>query len=139
MAVPNFTKTELMKAGINLVADTIKVALLTSLTLNVDTQQYFGDVNAAEVANGNGYTTGGATLANKAVTQDNTNDRAVFDADDVTFANATITARWAVIYKSTGNNATSQIIRIIDFGSNQSSSGGNFTLQWDAVGILTLG
>lgn len=140
MAITNFAKLTLIKAGFNLETDTIKVALLTSShTTNIDTQSYFSDVVANEVAATGGYTAGGSALASKATTQNNTADNAMFDAADVTWATSTITARYAVIYKSTGVNSTSAILRIIDFGSNQASSGGDFTIQWDALGILTLG
>ena len=87
---------------------------------------------------GNPIVAGGASLANKAVTQDNTNNKGVFDADDVTWSTSTITARGAVLYKSTGTASTSALICYIDFGSDKSSAGGNFTIQWNASGILTL-
>jgi hypothetical protein len=122
-----------LKAG----ADTIKCALLTSsYTPNIDTHDYWDDVSANEVS-GTGYTPDGETLANQAVTQDNTNDRAVFDADDVTWSSSTITARYAVLYKYTGTPATSPLICYFDFTSDKSSSNADFTIQWNAVGIMT--
>jgi hypothetical protein len=42
-------------------------------------------------------------------------------------------------YKSTGGTATSPLICYIDFGSDKVSSAGNFTITWDAEGILNLG
>ena len=127
-----------MNGGIDLDTDTIKVMLLTSTHANnADTQEFIDDVSANEVS-GTGYTAGGATLANKAVTQDNTDDEGVFDADDVSWAASTITARYAVIYKDTGTPATSPIIAIIDFGEDKVSSAGAFTITWAAEGILNL-
>lgn len=58
------------------------------------------------------------------------------DADDVTWASSTITARYAVIYKDTGVATTSPLIGFVDFGQDESSSNGNFTIQWSANGIL---
>jgi hypothetical protein len=137
--IPNSAKKKLLSAGIDLVNDTIKVMLLTSThTSNADTQEFLSDVNTNEVT-GTGYSTGGITLANKTVTQDNTGDLGKFDADDVSWTTSTITARYAVIYKSTGVASTSPIISIIDFGSNQTTSAGTFLIQWNASGILTIG
>ena len=127
-----------MNGGIDLDTDTIKVALVTSAyTPDADTHEDFADVT--NEVSGTGYTAGGATLANAAVTADNTDDEGVFDADDVVWSDSTITARGAVVYKSTGTASTSLLICYIDFGSDQSSSSGNFTITWNSEGILNLG
>lgn len=126
-----------MNGGIDLDTDTIKVALVTSsYTPDQDAHDFFDDITNEVV--GTGYTAGGAALANKAVTADNTDNEGVFDADDLTWAASTITARGAVIYKSTGTASTSAIIAYIDFGSDKTSSSGNFTIQFAAEGILNL-
>lgn len=133
----NSFKKKIMDGSIDLDTDTIKVALVTSsYTPNQDLHDFFDDVT--NEVSGTGYSAGGASLANKAVTQDNTNNKGVFDADDVTWSTSTITARGAVLYKSTGTPSTSALICYIDFGSDKSSAGGNFTIQWNASGILTL-
>lgn len=119
-------------------SDTIKVALLTSsYTPNQDTHDYFDDVSANEVT-GTGYTAGGATLANKSVTYTSGTNVTKFDADDVSWTSSTITARYAVIYDaSPASNATRPLIAYVDFGSDQSSSSGTFSIVWDAAGIFT--
>lgn len=133
----NNFKEAIMNGGIDLDTDTIKVALVTSTyTPDQDVHDMFDDVT--NEVTGTGYTAGGATLANKAVTQDNTDNEGVWDADDVTWATSTITARGAVIYKSTGTASTSALIGYIDFTTDKSSSAGNFTIAWDAEGILNL-
>lgn len=133
----NSFKVALAQNDVDLVTDTINVMLVTSAyTPNIDTHQYRSDVTNEVV--GSGYTSGGQALAGKAVTQDNTNDRAVFDANDVTWTSSTITARGAILYKDTGNSATDQLIAYFDFGSDESSSNGDFVIQWNANGILTL-
>lgn len=133
----NSFKKKIMDGSIDLDTDTIKVALVTSsYTPNQDLHDFFDDVT--DEVSGTGYSAGGASLANKAVTQDNTNNKGVFDADDVTWSTSTITARGAVLYKSTGTASTSALICYIDFGSDKLSAGGNFTIQWNASGILTL-
>lgn len=132
----NSFKKFIMDGSIDLENDTIKVALVTSsYTPDIDAHDYFNDIT--NEVSGTGYTAGGATLANKTVTQDNTDDKGVFDADDVTWTNSTITARGAVIYKSTGMDTTSHLIAYIDFGSDKISTAGTFAIQWNASGILT--
>lgn len=138
MAIPNATKAELMKAGFNLVTDTIRAVLLSSSlgAFNIDTMNFYSDIISAEIPNGSGYTTGGQDLANKAVTTDTVDDEGVWDADDVTWATATITARSMALIKWTGSAATSRIVRHIDFGVDKVSSGGDFVVQYNAEGII---
>jgi len=134
----NIAKEQLMEGTIDLVDDTIKVALLTSAhSTDIDTQEYWSDVSANEVS-GTGYVAGGQELMNRAVTKDDVNDQGVFDADDSAWAASTITARYAAIYKDTGTPATSPLILVIDFGSEQSSTANTFSIQWSVNGILTL-
>ena len=140
MAIYNTFKKLIMDGGIDLdtSGDTIKVALCTSTyTPNIDTHDYFDDITNEVV--GTGYTAGGATLANQATTVDTTDDEGVFDADDVAWTTSTLTARYAIIYKSTGTSSTSPLIGYIDFSSDKSSVTGTFTIQWNAEGILNLG
>lgn len=115
--------------------DTIKVALTTSTyTPNQDTHDYFNDVT--NEVSGTGYTAGGNTLASKTITYDDANNVIVLDAADTTWASSTITARYAVVYASTGTASTSPLIGYVDFGSDQSSTNGNFTITWDSTGIV---
>lgn len=129
---------DLANNDIDLGADTFKLMLVTSsYTPDADAHDFRDDVTNEVM--GTGYTAGGATLANVSVTQDNTNDLAKWDADDVTWADSTITARGAVLYKSTGNATTDRLVKYFDFGSDQISSGAAFTVQFNASGILTIG
>jgi hypothetical protein len=123
--------------SVNLATDTIKVMLTTSAYVPDQDNHAFINQVTSEVV-GAGYVAGGSALANKTVTQDNTNDKGVFDADDVTWANSTITARYAVVYKDTGTPATAPLICVFDFGSDKISTGGPFTITWAAAGILTV-
>lgn len=118
--------------------DTIKVALLSSsYTPDQDAHDYFNDVSSFEVS-GTGYTAGGNTLASKTATYDSANNVIVLDAADTTWASSTITARYAVVYDSTGTSSTSALIGYVDFGSDQSSTNGNFTITWDSTGIVRI-
>ena len=102
-AICTVFKQDLMSPGGNLEAQSLKCALYTNAaTLNATTSVY---ITADEVT-GNvatNYTTGGNTLTNVAISVDGTT--AIFDADNVTFPNATISAQAALLYNA--NNANS--------------------------------
>ena len=105
-------------------ADTFKIALYTSsATLGATTTTYSG---TNEVAHGNGYTTGGNTLT-VAQTPTSTSTTAWLDFADTTWSAATITARGALIYNNTQGN---RAVAVLDFGSDKSSTSGNFTIQF---------
>lgn len=136
--VYNRFKTNLLRGLVDLGGSgshLVYVALLTSShAFNAD-HNYWTTISANEVS-GTGYTANGQALANKAVTQDDTDDEGVFDADDTTWASSTITARFAVLYDNT--LTTKDLICCFDFSSDQSSSNGNFTIQWAAEGIINI-
>lgn len=135
----NSFKKELMDGTIgDMTSVTIKVALVTSsYTANQDTHTRYSDITN-ELSTGSGYTSGGATLASKAVTVDNTDNEGVFDAADVTWSSSSLTARGAVVYKDTGVAGTSPLICFFDFGADYTSSSGNFTIQFNSEGIINL-
>ena len=133
----NFSKNLLLGKFGNLTTATIKVCLLTdSATIDQDTWETYADIvnDGSEVAAQGGYTTGGKALTNITVTKSSGNT--VLDADDVTWANSTITAHYAVLYLDSGTANTSYLIGYVDFGSNKSSDNGDFTLVWSSNGIL---
>lgn len=139
-SLANGFKQYLADGTINLLSSTIYCALFdSSFTPDVDAHDNWGDIKASEIS-GAGYTTGGAELTSKTVTHDDGTNKGVWDGADVVWASVTLTnARFAVLYKSTGVDATSKIIGFWDFGSNQSPTGVQFTVQWSASGIMTLG
>ena len=119
--------------------DTFKLALYTSsAAINADTTAY---TTSNEVVGAN-YTAGGAALVNLGVTTVNTSTSAgtgLTDFDDLTFANATITARGAMIYNSTpsanandGSPLTNPSVCVLDFGSDKISTNGDFTIIFPA-------
>ena len=77
-----------------------------------------------EVANGNGYTTGGVTIAN--VTPTVSSNVAYTDwATDPTWGTANFTARYTHLYNSTDSNKS---VANWDFGTDQTASGGDFII-----------
>ena len=67
--------------------------------------------------------------------QDSKNDEPFFDANDVTWATSTISAKFAVLYKF---SSPQWLIAAYDFGVEKSSSVGDFTIQWNVSGIMDL-
>lgn len=128
----NRFKANLMNKETDLEGDTIKVALLNNSHSFTATNNTWSDVSANEIS-GTGYTTGGAALASKAVTQASTTK---WDAADVSWSSASFTAYHAVIYDDTMTN--DDLICSIDFGGAQTVSSATFTIQWDSNGIITL-
>ena len=123
-AIATVFKQDLMSPGGNLAALTLKCALYdNTASLAANTTAY---ATANEIsASGTNYTTGGNALTNVAISVDGTT--AIFDADNVTFANATISAQAALLYNA--NNANSAIA-ILDFGGVKTSTNGTFELQF---------
>jgi len=81
-------------------------------------------------------TVGGQTVADNTVTWAECGAGVIkLDADDVSWASSTITARYAVIYVDTGTTSTSALIVLINFGEDKSSSNGTFQITFDADGI----
>ena len=117
-------KQDLTSPGGNLEALTLRCALYdNTATLNQNTAAY---ITANEISNsGTNYTTGGATLTNVAISTDGTT--AIFDADNVTFSNATISAQAALIYNANNSNSS---IAVLDFGGVKTSTNGTFELQF---------
>lgn len=122
-------------AAIDFLSDTIKLALLTSTYTPAQTShEWFSDIT--NEVSGTGYTAGGATLASKTVSTSGTT--VTVDAADPAWSSSTITARYGVLYKSTGTAATSPLIGLYDFGSDYISTNGTFTFTVNASGLLTI-
>lgn len=124
-------------SALDWLSDTIKVMLTTSAYVpNQDTHEFKSDVTN-EVA-GAGYSAGGAALANKTLVYSGASNLTTLDADDASWAGASFTARIAVIYKSTGVDATSNLLGYVDFGADQTVAAATLTIQWNASGIFTI-
>lgn len=129
---------ELFKGSYNLAngGDTIKLILVTGHSLDIDNDTTYASVSADECS-GTGYSAGGETLTNQAVTKDNTNDRADFDADDVTWSSLDVSGGGDPDYTILYDNTSSDLLMAaweITTGTN----GGDYTIQWHADGIFLL-
>jgi len=74
-------------------------------------------------ASGTNYSSGGSALTN--VTPFATGTTAVCDFNDLTFSNATITARGCLIYNDTQSD---KAVCAVDFGGDKTSTAGDFTV-----------
>ena len=128
--------TQRFANGSNSVSDTYKLKLLTAATFDA-THSTLAATGGTEVANGNGYTTGGQALTSVVVSTVSTND-ASFDADDVTWSasGGAITASFGILYNDTDSNDPP--VAFIDFGDSETAADGtSFIVVWNASGILT--
>ena len=115
--------------------DTFKLALYTSsANIDANTTAYL----ATNEVTGTNYTAGGGTLVNGGVTASNTSASAgtgFTTFSNLTFTNATITARGALIYNTTpsangtaNTTLTNAAVAVLDFGSDKTSTNGDFTI-----------
>jgi len=133
-ALYNEFKEELLLGNIDMDGHTFKMILVTGYTPNIDSHNGYSDVSAQEES-GTGYTATGVTLSNKAVTKDTTNDRAKFDADDVTWTGLNVgTPSHSILYDDT--HASDCLVAYWEVTTP--TNGGNYTLQFGANGIILL-
>lgn len=139
--VYNEAKRAFASGEINLTSDDIRIALVMTNT-TADTED---DVNLM-----NGFSTldecddasyARQALANEAVNEDATNNRAEFDADDDAFTLAgdgTRDIQGMIVYKHVTNDTDSVPIAWIDSGGFPvaKEQTGTLSIQWNAEGIL---
>ena len=133
----NTAKKHISDNPINWDTDTIKCELmLAAYTPNIDTNEFWSNISANVATNAN-YVA--KTLTCTTPTVDTVNDRAAYDST----TNPTWTAlgagnlACAVIYKDTGNPATSPLIAYMSIVATQ-PNGGDYTITWHTNGIFVL-
>jgi hypothetical protein len=121
---------------IDLKDGTVKLMLVgAGYTPDYDAHTKRSDITS-EIS-GTGYSAGGQALAGKTLTKDNTNNRGVWDADDVIWASSTITAPAGVLYLSRGGaSSADELIAYVDFNATLVSMGGPFEVEWHTNGII---
>ena len=106
--------------------DVYKLALYTnSASFTAATTAY---TTSNEVSASGSYSAGGGSLTN--VTPTTSGTTAFTDFADLTFTSATITARGALIYNTQagGGSGTTNTVVVLDFGSDKSSTSGDFQI-----------
>lgn len=140
VTISQYNHTEKLLANKEITYTTLKVQLLDSNAAFTATHTALTSVNnsGAYEVSGNGWTAGGETLANVAVTTVTTND-AKLDADDVsvTASGGDIGPTTAcVIYDDT--EASDAPLWYVDFdGAQTAGVGTDFIITWNAAGIKT--
>jgi hypothetical protein len=120
-------KQQLLEGGHNFKTsgaggNSFNIALYTSsASLDASTTAY----TTSNEASGTGYTAKGNLLVNVTPTTGGTT--AFVDFNNTTWSSSTITARGALIFNDT--NADSSVA-VLDFGSDKSSTSGDFTIQF---------
>lgn len=122
--------------------DTIKVALFahsaSSYVTNSSGYTYWSEIGGQEIS-GTGYTASGATLGTPSIAFNGHNPTKVkLTGANTSWVSASFTARYAVLYKWTGNASTSPLICWVDFGSNQTVTSATFEIQWNPSGIVEI-
>jgi hypothetical protein len=110
-----------------------------NLALVTDAYTPNRDFTASELANGNGYTTGGVTLTGVTWSYDAASDQVRLDCDDPSWTfTAAKTWRYGVGYIDTGGaDTTDPLIFLLTWDSNQTVSTA-YTLTIDTAGLLYL-
>lgn len=132
----------LVRGDHNLNSNTVKVALFTTAPVAAD-QNYAATLagGATEVANGNGYTTGGNS-GGASISANVTGTETVRTTSAIpawTASSSGFTLRYAVAYNDT--NANDRLIGFWDYGSSLTLSGANgdtFTVTGLNTSIFTL-
>lgn len=131
---------ELFNADVDFIADDLRMLLATSsYTPNQASHDRYDDISG-EVANGNGYTTGGAALSGKSVAQSSMTVSFTHNNVQWTATGAGFTARYAITYNNTpAAAADKQLLWYVNFGQNESASGGGtFTVQTNSNGAARI-
>ena len=119
-------KKELMEGKHNFLAsggNSFKLAMYSnSASFNAATTAY----TTSNEVSGSGYTAGGSALTN--VNPSTSGTTALTDFTDLTFSNATVTARGALIYNDTQSGDPT--VCVLDFGGDKTSTAGDFTIQF---------
>lgn len=117
-----------LRGSIDYDTDTFYQMLVTSgYSANKDTHTKRSDLSS-EVANGNGYTTGGKAVV-CTVSKDTATDNVTLSFASTSWESSTITAAGSVVYKRRGGAASAdELIFFNDFGGNVSSSNATFTV-----------
>ena len=138
-ALYNNFKEEVMEGVFDLSSGgaTLRLTLHTGYSPDIDAHTTWADVSGTEYGTADGYTAGGKVPANQDVTQDDVNNRGVFDADDPVWSSLGPLTPPAPSHAILRLSATNELIFYCELGST-ATNGGNYTVQFNATGIILL-
>ncbi len=134
-AIYNNYKGLVLSGEIQLMADSIRVILVTGYSPDIDTHTDYSDVSAFEITESD-YDAGGKTISGETITVDNTNDRAVYDGYNL---------EWNDIGPLDPNDPDHAVMFDYDHPDQPligywelttPTNGGNYIIQFSANGIL---
>jgi hypothetical protein len=135
--IKNIAKGRTWSGDMDLNADSMRLILcMTNTTADTDIDADNTSSYTLDEMDGANYAR--QTLANIAVNVDDANDRAEFDADDVSIAslgNGTRAMQGYLIHEHITNDAASFPFLWNDFSSTINPGGSTFTITWNAEGI----
>lgn len=127
-------KVELFKAEHDFDVHTFKIALYTSsASLGASTTVYSA-TNEITNTSGTAYVAGGATLTVTTDFPKSIGTTGIVDFDNVSWTDASFTARGALIYNSSASN---KAVAVLDFGSDRSASASTFEIQFPLAGATS--
>jgi hypothetical protein len=138
-----YAYTQYWTAAINLSTDDIRLwPYMTNTTLDTvrDAVDTFSDVTLDEF-DGTNYSSGGLALDTQTVAVDDANDRAEFDcADEVvsSLGAGTRSMQGVAVGKFNTNTAGSLPLHAIDFATNKTPDGSDFTFAINAEGLMQM-
>jgi len=140
----NKAKAQIFKADMDLDGDTFEVALLEASgdqdPDDATVQAVLARAGTTELTS-TGYSR--QALSSLAVNQDDTNDRAEWDAADVTFSSVSQAASEQVVgylvYKKVTDDSDSIPVLLVDSVANITPNGSDIKITWNAEGIMQSG
>ena len=118
---------DMSTGAIDFDTDTFKCMLVTSSYTPSKSHSKRSDIT--NEVTGTGYTTGGNTATATVATINNTSNLQDISWSITSWTSSTITARGAVVYKARGGaSSADELVGYLDFATDQTSSGGTFTV-----------
>jgi len=118
-------------------SDVHKVALLNSGYIPDRDHTSYANISGYEIANGNGYTTGGVTVSGTII-KDNALDKVFYDLSDPSWTASggdLGPARYAGLYDTSSSNA---LCYIFDFNTDQTAdNGADFKIIINSSGLMS--
>jgi hypothetical protein len=132
-----FNATSLPSSGLESETAVKGLLVLDALTPDFNAHNFRDDVEANEVPNGGGYTTGGNTLTSTEVTV--ASGILTYDAADMSWTSSTISnAMGVVLYFARGGaSSADELILLSDFVTAVSTTAGTLSVAWHSSGIGT--
>jgi len=136
IVVYNRFKEQCLIGNIDLSSDELRITLHNGYTPDVD-HDTWGDVSGTEYTTYGGYTQNGQGLSGTSVALDDANDRASFDALDITWSSLDLSGTTPSDAICRDVTDSDYLAFYVELGVT-ATNGGDYTIQWHADGIFLL-